>query len=494
MRRDRKAPEIKWSIFATFIVFTASILIALWLLQSLLLDTFYFFSSKNRMKEIAFDLSHASSQTDFEKQMTDLATEEEIAILCCFVDDSFSVYAETEDDMKNIVLSLDRDTIATIYERTKQNEGFIQERFDVVLAHSQRRPVRQANSRLLTATVISQGKSEALLLLDSSIEPSTDITQALQQQFVFTSVLLLGFAAAVSFFIARHISQPLVRISQKAKRISQGKYNTDFSETSYREIEELSETLNQASDELSKIDRLQKELIANISHDLRTPLTMIVGYAQVMRDIEGENTPENVQVIIDEAERLTGLVNDLLEISRIQGGISPRRDELFAMEALVEDTVARYRRLKENGGFSFAYRFEGKTAPVYADKGKMLQALCNLLNNAINYSADDKRIEVCVSEKEGRVRVEVRDFGIGISEEDLPNVWQRYYKVDKTHRRSSVGSGLGLSIVREILEMHDARYGVQSKLGEGSVFWFELPIQKEAALLPTTRPSLPLNN
>ena len=205
---------------------------------------------------------------------------------------------------------------------------------------------------------------------------------------------------------------------------------------------------------------------------------MIVGYAEVMRDIEGENTPENIQVIIDEATRLSSLVNDLLEISRIQSGSTVRKDEVFDLVDVADQTVERYRRLKENGGFTFTLETDGKAA-VYADKGKIQQVLCNLLNNAINYSDEDRRIQVSVRSTQSGVRLSVTDHGIGIAPDKLEYVWQRYYRGDKNHRRSTVGSGLGLSIVREILELHHARYGVSSTLGEGSTFWFELLRENE---------------
>ena len=238
---------------------------------------------------------------------------------------------------------------------------------------------------------------------------------------------------------------------------------------------ELSNTLTYAADEISKVDRLQKELLANISHDLRTPLTMIIGYGEVMRDIEGENTPENVQVIIDEAERLSLLVNDLLEISSYQtSGESIARDALNIDETLHELTL-RYQRLKERAGYKFLYESNGEVY-IYADKKRITQAVCNLINNAINYAGDDKTIIISCQNDSEKVRVSITDHGIGIPEEELGNVWQRYYKVDKTHVRGVMGSGLGLSIVKNIFELHGARYGIESRVGEGSTFWFELPI------------------
>lgn len=489
MRRDRKAPDIRWSIFATFILFTAVILMGLWLLQSLLLETFYFLGARNRMKNLAPAFESISDRDAFIEYAESVSAAEKMAVLCYEIGEEMTVYAEVEADPSNLIMTLDNNTIYGIYKRTKGNDGFLQERFDVTLDHSNRRPVRHADNRMLTAAVIERvGEDDLLVLLDCAIVLPDATVDAMRQQMIFASVVLLGLATVVSFVIAGHISLPLVRINEKAKRISAGKYDTDFSERSYREIEELSETLNQASMELSKIERLQKELIANISHDLRTPLTMIVGYAEVMRDIEGENTPENMQVIIDEAKRLSVLVNDLLEISRIQGGISQRNDEVFVLEEVVTETVDRYRRLKAEAGFSFLCEAEGESK-VRADKSKLLQVICNLLNNAIHYSDEKKQIEVRVFRVENACRVEVKDYGVGIAEEDLPNVWQRYYKVDKVHRRSSAGSGLGLSIVREILEMHHACYGVSSKVGEGSLFWFSLPIEKELSL---TEPPLSL--
>ena len=485
MPRKRKAPEIKWSVFATFILFTAVILMGLWLLQSLLLETFYFLGARSRMKNLTPVFETMASQEEFSEYAESVANTEKMAVLCYEMGERPVTYVKAEQDASNLIMTLDDNTVRGIYERTKQSGGFLQERFDVTLSHSNRRPVRYSDNRMLTATVIERvGEKDLLLLLDCAIVLPDATVTTMRQQMIFASAVLLGLAAAVSFFIAGHISRPLVRISQKAKRISEGKYTTDFSERSYREIEELSETLNQASVELSKLDRLQKELIANISHDLRTPLTMIIGYAEVMRDIEGENNPENMQVIIDEAKRLSVLVNDLLEISRIQGGISQRNDEVFVIEQLVTETIERYRRLKEGAGFDFVCHAEGNSR-VRADKSKILQVLCNLLNNAINYSGESKKIELTVLREETAVKVMVRDYGIGISEEDLPNVWQRYYKVDKVHRRSSAGSGLGLSIVREILEMHHARYGVISKPGEGSTFWFSLISEKELTLVET---------
>ena len=239
-------------------------------------------------------------------------------------------------------------------------------------------------------------------------------------------------------------------------------------------------TLNYAAKELSKNDNLQKELIANISHDLRTPLTMIKGYSEMMRDIPEENTPENIQAIIDEAERLSGLVNDLLDLSRVESGTKEFSTVPFDLTDAVTEVVNRYEKMNSAKGYNIEFEYQGE-AMVKADKSMILQVIYNLTNNAINYCGDDLYVGIrqeILTDKNGRrvARISVIDHGEGIDPDKLPLIWDRYYKVDSAHRRAVVGTGLGLSIVKKILTRHNASYGVESKPGEGSTFWFELPI------------------
>lgn len=452
---------------------TVIIMILLWLLYFLLLGTVYGWTVKSRMQSLLYEIAYEAPNENFSEIAVSRAENADTAMAIYRMDgNSFTLYAEARE--KNGVAHLfDSLDIAELYGKTIENDLFFQERLDRALDGGPFSSA-QRQERLVSSFVTETPSGETyLILLDTAILPLHALFVLMQNQLSIVSVILLTIAAGIAFLLARHIAGPIERISKKARKMAKGELVIDFTEKSYREIEELSEILNQTTDELSKIERLQKELIANISHDLRTPLTMIVGYAEVIRDIEGENTPENIQVIIDEATRLTTLVNDLLEISNVQGGRTERKNERFDLALLAQETVDRYRRLKENSGFVFTLEATGDCR-ITADKAKILQVLCNLLNNAINYSEDDRSIRVCVAAQTGFVRLEVIDHGIGISPENLDNVWQRYYRNESNHRRSIVGSGLGLSIVREILEMHRARYGVSSRPGEGSTFWFEL--------------------
>ena len=338
-----------------------------------------------------------------------------------------------------------------------------------------------ANVNMIHVRVLTGGAGETyVLMLNSELEPLNATVETLKTQFWVIAFILLWGALFLAILISNNISAPIKKMNRAAKRLAQGGYDADFRVNGYREVTELSESLTNASEQLSRNDRLQKELIANISHDLRTPLTMIVGYSEVMRDIPGENTPENVQVIIDETERLALLVNDLLDLSKLQAGTRLPTLEIINLTELIEATMLRYEKLTKRDGYRIEFRADA-TVDVCADRTMLLQVIYNLINNAINYTGEDKLVRVTqtLTGDGRRIRVAVTDSGAGIPPEQIPLIWDRYYKIDKVHRRAMIGTGLGLSIVKQILEAHHTTYGVESKEGCGSTFWFELPVESE---------------
>ena len=257
-----------------------------------------------------------------------------------------------------------------------------------------------------------------------------------------------------------------MELNKAAKRLASRNYDAAFSERGYREIAQLGGTLNYAARELSKVDDLCRELIANISHDLRTPLTMITGYSEVIRDLPNENTPENIQIIIDEAKPPDiACQYDVLDISRFQSGVQKFERSPFNLTEAVEKTLSRYGRLVERDGYKIDFLYENDVI-VNSDENRIIQVLYNLVNNAITYTGADKRVTVRQLIKDGKVRIEVTDTGDGIEENKLDLIWERYYKVDKVHRRAQLGTGLGLSIVKAIMDMaaenaafDDGRFG-----------------------------------
>lgn len=311
-----------------------------------------------------------------------------------------------------------------------------------------------------------------MVLLESEITPVDSTVETLKVQLICLTAVMVLLGVILAVTIARRISQPISAINESAKGLGAGNYAIRFPETGAREVRELAHTLNYAAEELSKVEQLRRELLANVSHDLRTPLTMIKGYSEVMRDLPGENTPENVQVIIDETERLTNLVNDLLDLSRLEAGVISLNKSRFNLTENIRAMLERYDKLAE---YRFPF-FAETDVFVEADELRLSQVVYNLVNNAITYVGEDKTVTLRQTVENGKVRISVTDTGEGIPADQLKDIWERYYKVDKEHKRAQVGTGLGLSIVKNVLDMHGGAYGVESRLGQGSTFWFELPL------------------
>ncbi len=327
---------------------------------------------------------------------------------------------------------------------------------------------------------VSAGETYAVMI-DSVITPIDATVHTLRIQLVYISIIMVVLSLMIAFIISKRVSKSIIKINTTAKEFGKGNFEVEFDGKDYKEIAELSETLNYAAKELSKTDLLQKELLANVSHDLRTPLTMITAYSEVMRDLPGENTPENVQVIIDEANRLTNLVNDLLDISKIQAGVARLETKEYDITESIKAIIERHSKLLEPYGYTIDFEYH-ENIIVEADEFKIYQVIYNLIANAVNYAGEDKYIKVTQLNQNDSVRIEVKDNGQGIEKEKLDSVWERYYKIDKNHKRAIVGTGLGLSIVKNILVMHNAKYGVISEVGKGSTFWFELKKENEVPL------------
>jgi signal transduction histidine kinase len=282
-------------------------------------------------------------------------------------------------------------------------------------------------------------------------------------------------AFLISFLISRRISRPLEDITKSAEKLGEGEYGIVFDGGHYSEISKLADTLTYTSLELAKSDNLQKDVIANVSHDLRTPLTMITSYAEMIHDLSGNDPKKrnaHLQVIIDEAERLNKLVTDFLEISRMQSGVQEITLTLFSLKDLIENTLQSYAGFVEKEGFKLVFISSGK-GMIRADAERIKQVINNLVTNAFKYNGRDRTVEVKMFDEEGYVRCEVSDHGIGIPKKDLKYIWERYYRASTNYKRTN-STGLGLSIVKQILLLHGANFGVDSALKKGSTFWFEI--------------------
>jgi signal transduction histidine kinase len=307
------------------------------------------------------------------------------------------------------------------------------------------------------------------------VVPVNATITTLRYQLYFISGIMLLLAVGLALIIAKRVSKPIEEISQKAQTLAKGDYDTHFDGKGFFEIVALSDTLNTAAVELSRVEALRRELLANVSHDLRTPLSLIYSYAEMMNDFPDEITPEQTRVIMDETRRLTALVNDVLDISKLESDMERLTTTRFNLTLNIRETVERVQELLKNESFDITFTHNSDVY-VNADETKIGRAFYNLLINAVNYSGDSRNIAIMQSITENRVRISITDSGEGIAEDDLPFIWDRYFKSGKKHKRGVIGTGLGLFIVKKIIELHGGEYGVTSEIDNGSTFWFELNI------------------
>lgn len=325
--------------------------------------------------------------------------------------------------------------------------------------------------------IVNAADYSSIIMVSGNITPLNATTETLASQMRYIALFMIVAVAILTLLMYRHIAKPIIGITSNAKQLPQGKYTIDPKTNRYKEAADLNNTLVQAANDIQKADKAKRDLISNVSHDLRTPLTMIGGYGEMMIDLPEEKTDENIQVIVDETKRLNALVNDLLDMSRLQDGRIVLHKEVFDISALLKTQLQKYDVYRMQEGYTIESEL---LDPIYvnADKKRIEQVINNFLNNAVNYGGEAKHIIVREIKKENVVRIEVQDFGEGIDPEDLDNIWDRYYKVDKEHVRVANGSGIGLNIVKQLLELHGVPYGVKSSKGKGSTFYFEMPIEK----------------
>lgn len=312
--------------------------------------------------------------------------------------------------------------------------------------------------------------------ISTSLVPISSTISILQSQFIYVTILVLALSLIISYFISKKLAKPIEDITTSAKELAKGNYNTNFStKTDIVELKELTNTLNTAKKELARTDELRRDLMANVSHDLKTPLTMIKAYAEMVRDLTYKNKAKreaNLNTIIDEVDRLNALVNDILSLSVMESKMLTLNMETFNLTELINTIVRRYEIFSTTLEYQFIINTTDEVM-VTADKQKIEQVIYNLINNAINYTGEDKKIYIHIQKRDG-VMVEITDTGKGIDPEEIHSIWDKYYKSKKNHQRNTIGTGLGLAIVKQILELHHFEYGVHSKKNKGTTFYFKI--------------------
>lgn len=363
-------------------------------------------------------------------------------------------------------------------ERYPEIAEIIADRFD---AGETEAIVHSDTSLIYLKPVMLEG-TRCYLYVSGSLSRIDTLESSLRWLSLASALIAIVLAFVASGFVAMLITRPVTEVTARAKELARGHFNVNARKNYFcSEISELSDALDYASSEISRADAIQKELIANVSHDFKTPLTMIKAYASMIREISGDDKEKrdyHAQVIIDEADRLAALVGDVLDLSKLRAGVGEQAPTAFDLSETVYKIMRRFDYLSDTQGYRFDLELEDELY-VYANRERIEQVVYNLVGNAVNYTGEDKRVFVKAFRKGEYCRLEVSDTGRGIPAGELENIWDRYYRIGETHKRPVQGTGLGLSIVKGILQNQNCPFGAESEVGKGSMFWAEIPIPPE---------------
>ena len=455
-------------ILGTFMVLVLGLV---YFFQTFLLDDFYKANKISYLKNTADSIGANIQNEDLPSVLNNITFSNEVCVR--IVTDSFGVVGYKEDSACALGRLSDED-VNKIYADTSKNGD--EKLFDNLFF--QYGSTFKQNIYLYSK-IIHTTNEDVLVMTSTNIVPLTVTVNTISDQYKVIIAIVILATIVLAFVLSTIILKPINCIETESKNLPKGKYDKDNVKTNSLEIENLNNTLADANKEIKKADKARKELIGNVSHDLRTPLTMIVGYGEMMKDLPEENNEDNINVIIDEAKRLSTLVDDLLDLSKIESGEVVLDKEDISINELLKEVFRQYEAFCKSQNVDFRLELVDDVV-VKADKKRLKQVLYNFINNALNYNDKDFKEIVLGSELvNGIHRVYVYDNGRGIEESNLNKIWDRYYKVDKEHKRAHLGSGIGLSLSRDLLVASGFKYGVESKINEYSKFYFVIDVDNK---------------
>ncbi len=294
--------------------------------------------------------------------------------------------------------------------------------------------------------------------------------------FVWGALVAVGIAVVLTYLLSRRILAPVRALSHAAQKIGRGDFSTRLKLNDKSELGRLANTFDAMADDLQRTEALRRNLVADTAHELRTPLSNIRGYLEALRDGVIEPNASVIASLSEEAALLSRLVEDLQELALADAGQLPISKEPQDAAIVVVQAVSAISPAAAAKGISLINEFPGGLPLVNIDSHRVLQVMNNLLNNAIAHTPSGGSVRVEGKRRGEFVEVAVTDTGEGIPAEDLPNIFERFYRVDKSRSRATGGHGLGLTIAKRLVEAHGGKIEVQSEIGKGSRFAFTLPV------------------
>ena len=446
-------------IFKYLAIFSLFILIFLFFFQVIFINTFYEWTKTRTIKNLAQDILVTENDTSLYEKLDRVSYSENVCIELTNSngDNLYSTYSSN----CNLRSKAIKRNFISSNKKTKT--------YNLVNNFTREKSI-------MNATRLS---NNLYIFISTSLIPLDSTINIIEQQLIIVSIVVLLLSIVVAYFISKRLSNPIIRISKAAKLISKGKLKTNFdSGSDIKELIDLTDALNDMKEELSKTEELQKDLMANVSHDLKTPLTMIKAYAELILDInidDKEKCKSNLNIIIEEVNRLNDLVNDILALTKVENDLDKLDISSFDLIKLIKRIVKQHNIYVIKDGYSIEFIHNNiDKLMINADKKKIEQVIYNLLNNALNYTGNDKKVIIKVVEDDKSYTVMVIDSGKGIDKKEIDHIFDRYYRSKKNHKRYVYGTGLGLSIVKNILLLHNYEYGVKSTKNKGTTFYFKI--------------------
>lgn len=475
-----KPKSFGFRLWSYFVLFTAFIFTILWLLQTVFLQSFYDSMIISNTKNAAENIISDGKNENINDIIDELSHKNSVLVFVTDTDGNILYTSDEFSGMRKRGFNEENNEMKT-RKADKHSGGYRSlpnnySEFLEKLSENNIVEIRSENYYVYGSYMdYYRTEEKAVLYIGAVIDAVGASVTIISMQLVWVTVLSVIAGFVLSWFMSRRFSVPVAHLSQKAKLLGEKKYSPEFKKGFCTELDELSDTLDKTNEKLNESRAFQTELLANVSHDLRTPLTMIKGYAEMIRDISWEDEKqcsEDVAVIIKEADRLTALVNEIMEYSELK---SDGRKEDFTktdLSSLVKMTAVSFENLKKPDGITVEKNIQ-ENIFINGSESRLERALYNLMDNAARYTDDSKKINISLSSENGRAVISVRDYGSGIPENELEHIWDRYYT---TRMRKGKGvSGLGLAIVRQIAQMHGGNCYARSEHGNGSIFIIDLP-------------------
>ncbi len=358
-------------------------------------------------------------------------------------------------------------------------------------------PRNEGEQKVFSAAPIYENEKltgYAYIILAS--EKQTEIANSLFSSFILKSGAFIFFitlflALLIGLIAIRYLTKNLQDIIDVFKRFKEGDYTARITGKSKGDLIILADTYNDMADtisnnieELQSVERLRRELIANVSHDLRTPLAIMQGYVETLimkkGNIEKKDQEKYLNIVFDSSKKLSGLVSQLFEYSKLEANEIKPEKEAFHLSDLAQDVFYKYQILAEEKNIKIEAEIPEELPMVFADIGLVDRVIQNLMDNALKFTPEGGTVKMQLQKTEDSVEMKIVDSGPGIPIEEQAYIFERYQKALNSGKKNK-GAGLGLAIVKKILEIHNTTIQVSSKINEGAEFWFRLPIQGTAA-------------